>query len=410
MVILTCESYGDLGRSQLPHVVRILKEYDQLAEPETCPTSVKYQMSSMLLAASRFSNSLWKQEAVDRIKQLLQDSSDAYLKVCLAQRESSLLRMLGKRASSNKTLEGFIHSTILPGYDQLLESDARWNAQRGELILSFGENLIANDALTIARHELVQWRSINPKSPSSMERIVLRGRNIMLGKILRFQGHFQAAVDVLDAVLQESKVDSFYEGTGWRRVLLSNLADLYCELQRPADAQSLLEPEFRQMIDSRSQDISSGRRIRLSLAETYIRSGAYEKAEEILSSLAKLYGTIDDPDSLAKSGILRVWASLARIAHVRCCWDEALLNWNKASSALQSLGRQNRSHFGLVQHAIAHALSKLGKVQESSDVSAKAKDFLSGDERRYWIVGFDSYWRDYIIECRDQSLSASRVA
>lgn len=365
----------------------------------------------MLLAASRFSNTLFKREAIERVKQLLHDSSDAYLKVGLAQRESSLLRMLGKRASSNKTLEEFIHSTILPGYDQLLESDARWNAQRGELILSFAENLIENDSLTVARQELLQWKPINPRSPSSMERIVLRGRNIMLGKILKYQGHFQAAVDVLDAVLQESKIDSFYEGTGWRRVLLSNLGDLYCELQRPADAQSLLEPEFRQMIDSRSQDISSGRRIRLTLAESYIRSGAYEKAEEILSSLAKLYGTIDDPDSLAKNGIFQVWASLARITHVRCCWDEALINWNKASSALQSLGRQDHSHFGLVQYAIAHALSKLGKIQESAEVSAKAKILLlGGDERRYLVVGFDSYWRDYLVEGIDQSLSASQLA
>ncbi|KAI4232447.1 MAG: hypothetical protein LQ349_005006 [Xanthoria aureola] len=399
--------YGDLGRSQLPHVLRIVKEYDRLAEPETCPTSVKYHLSSMLLAASRFSTTSWKREAIDRVKQLLQDSDDAYLKVCLAQRESSLLRMLGKRALSNKTLEEFIHSTVLPGYDQLLEGDARWNALRGELILSFAENLIENDALTIARLELLQWKPINPGSPSSVERIVLRGRNITWGKILKYQGDFQAAVDVLDAVLQESKIDSFYEGTGWRRVLLSNLGDLYCELRRPADAQSLLEPEYRHMIDSRCQNISSGRRIQLTLAESYIRSGAYEKAEEILSSLATVYGTIDDPDSLAERGIFRVWASLARIAHVRGCWDEALLNWRKASSALQSRGRPNHSHYGLVQQAMAHALAKLGRIHESSEASAKAKDLLSSGEHRYWIVGFDSYWRDYIIEGKDQGLHAS---
>ncbi|KAL8646466.1 MAG: hypothetical protein Q9210_006126 [Variospora velana] len=399
--------YGDLGRSRLPHVVRILKEYDQLAERQTYPASVKDQLSSMLLATSRFSSTSWKRGAINRVKQLLQDSSDAYLKVCLAQRESSLLRMLGEGASSDKTLEEFVHSTILPGYDQSLEGDARWNAQRGELILSFAENLIANDALTVARRELLQWKPIDPRSSSSMERIVLRGRNIILGKILKFQGHFQEAVEVLDAVLQESKIDSFYEGTGWRRVLLCNLGDLYCELQRPADAQLLLEPEFRQMVDSSSQNISSGRRIQLTLAESYVRSGMYEKAEEILTSLAKLYGTIDDPDSLAKSGIFRVWASLARIAHVRCCWDEALFNWNKACSALQSLGRPNHSHSGLVQYAIAHALSKLGKIQESSDVVAKARYLLSSDGRMYWIVGFDSYWRDYIVEGIEKTLSAS---
>jgi len=391
---------------QLPHVIRILKEYDQLSEADACPAPAKYEMSSMLLAASRFSSTSWKREAIERVKQLSQDENDAYLNVCVAQRESSLLRMLGEGASSNKTLEEFIHSTILPGYDQLLEGDARWNAQRGELVLSFAENLIESGALTAARHELLQWKPINPGSPSSMERIVLRGRNITLGKTLKFQGHFQEALDTLNAVLQESEIDSFYEGTGWRRVLLSNIGDLYCELRRPADAQFLLEPELKQMIDSGSQNISSGRRLQLTLAESFIRSGMYEKAEEVLSNLGKLYGTIHDPDALAKRGMFRVWASLARIAHVGCYWDEALLNWNKASSALQSLGQQDNSHSGLVQYATAHALAKLGKMRGSSDVLAKAKDLLNSDERRYWIVGFDSYWRDYIIECVDQSVGA----
>ena len=50
-------------------------------------------------------------------------------------------------------------------------------------------------------------------------------------------------------------------------------------------------------------------------------------------------------------------------------------------------------------YATAHALSKLGKKRESSDNFGKAKDLLNSDERMYWIVGFDSYWRDYIIEC-----------
>ncbi|KAI4287789.1 MAG: hypothetical protein L6R35_002955, partial [Caloplaca aegaea] len=175
----------------------------------TYPASVKDQISSMLLAASRFSSTSWKREAINRVKQLSQDSRDAYLKVCFAQRESSLLRMLGQRASSDKTLEEFIHTTILAGCDQSLEGDPRWNAQREELILSFAENLIANDTLTTARRELLQWKPASPKSPSSMERIVLRGRNIILRKTLKFQGHFQEAVEVLGAVLQESKDRQF---------------------------------------------------------------------------------------------------------------------------------------------------------------------------------------------------------
>ncbi|KAL9585407.1 MAG: hypothetical protein Q9203_004257 [Teloschistes exilis] len=318
--------YEHLGRSYLRHVVRILKEYDQLSEADAGPTPSRYEVSSMLLAASRFSSTSWKRETINRVKQLSQDENDAYLNICVAHRESSVLRMLGEGTSSNKTLEEFVHSIILPGYNQLLEGDARWNAQRGELVLSFTENLIEAGALTAARHELLQWKPINPGSPSSMERIVLRGRNITLGKILKFQGRFQEALDTLDAVLQESEIDSFYEGTGWRRVLLCNIGDLYCELRRPADSQSLVAPELKRMIDSGSQNISSGRRLQLTLAESFIRSGMFEKAEEVLSNLGKVYSTIHDPDALTQRGMFRVWASLARTAHLRYRWNEALLH------------------------------------------------------------------------------------
>lgn len=360
----------------------------------------------MLLAASRFSSTSWKRETINRIKQLSQDENDAYLKICVAHRESSVLRMLGEGTSSNKTLEEFVHSTILPGYNQLLEGDARWNARRGELVLSFAENLIEAGALTAARHELLQWKPISPGSPSSMERIVLRGRNITLGKILKFQGHFQEALDTLDAVLQESEIDSFYEGTDWRRVLLCNIGDLYCELRRPADTQSLVAPELKRMIDSGSQNISSGRRLQLTLAESFIRSGMFVKAEEVSSNLGKVYSTIHDPDALTKRGMFRVWASLARIAHLRYRWNEALLHWNKASDALRSLCQQDSPHSALVQYATAYTLAKLGKAPRGGlNISAaKAKDLLKTGERRYWIAGFDSYWHDYIVECVHQSL------
>lgn len=160
------------------------------------------------------------------------------------------------------------------------------------------------------------------------------------------------------------------------------------------------------MIGTGFQHISSGQRLQLTLAESFIRSGMYEKAKEVLLNLARVYGTIHDPDALAKRGMFRVWVSLARITHMKCHWDQALLKGNKASDVLKTLEQQDSPHFGLVQGAIAHALFKLRKMRESLDVLAKARDLLNSDVRRYWIVGVDSYWRDYIIECVDRTVGA----
>ena len=93
-----------------------------------------------------------------------------------------------------------------------MEGDARWNAQIGELIYSFAENLIQSGRLQDARHELLQWGPIDTASPPSMERIVLWSINISLGRILRVEGSFRNA---LNATRLKGESDEFFDGGAW---------------------------------------------------------------------------------------------------------------------------------------------------------------------------------------------------
>ena len=96
----------------------------------------------MLLAASRLNAKSWKQKATGQANLLAESVEDPYLHVCIAQRESSLLRIISDGPKSDKDLENFINTTILHGQDEPWKDDARWNAQRGELVHPFAENLI----------------------------------------------------------------------------------------------------------------------------------------------------------------------------------------------------------------------------------------------------------------------------
>lgn len=393
------DSYGDLGRSQLSHVHRVLKEYDELARESPLPASITHELASMLLAASRFSTTSWKREAVNRAKILLEGDTDWYMHAQTAYRESSLSRMLGKLSDSNQTLESFVHTTVFPGHDSGLEADARWNAQRGDLVISFAENLIQNGDLTAAKQELCEWNPIDPASPSTIERLVSRSKSITMGKVLRYEGRFQDALLYLQDILQESECDDFYEGTGWHRVLMSNVADLFCELDRPAEAKALLIPELQQMTDRGWQNFSSGRRLQLSLIESFIKCGMYDQAEVYLSNLKDVYGAIENPDVLSIRGQFRVWSSWARIFHLRSCWNEALDNWLRALEILNILGRDKDLNSGVVYYSISYAQFKLGRYQECSESMLKAQVNLESKERKFWIVGFNSYWCDFIIRC-----------
>lgn len=357
----------------------------------------------MLLAASRFNVLSWKQNAINQAKKISEGLEDPYLHICIAQRESSLLRMNGETTKSYQVIGEFHASITLPD-ERAISGDARWSSKRGELVHSCAENLIQSGELNAARDELLQWNPINAGSPSPMERIVLRSKSISLGRILRTQGHFRDALNLLQATYEESEADEIDIG-GWRRVLLSNIGELHCELEQSMDAQRLLLPELEKMRIAGSQNISSGRRLQLTLAEAFLRDGLYGKAEEILYNVRSVLGNIDAPDMIARRAIFRAWANLARIAHLTSQWDKALFYWNNADGALKVLGRQTGSQRGIVQFSIAFALFKTARIQDSVATKRIGQKNLSHEgRRRYWIVGLDSYWRDYITECVNQSI------
>lgn len=351
----------------------------------------------MLLSASRFSVPSWKSQAVSRARILLESDQDCYLHAWTAYRESSLLRMLGDVKGSNEILEKFIHSTVLPGHDMGLESNARYNAQRADLIISYAQNLIRECAFSAAQKELSEWHPLNPALPSTMERISLRAGKITSGKILRYEGRFQEALSCLEDQLKDCEYDERYEGTGWRRVLLTNVADLYMELDRPKNAEELLMPELTEMVRRGQQNISSGRSLQLSLVESLIKRRIYDRAKECLGNLRNLYEAISESDALTRDGLFRVWTSLARIAHFECRWNDALLSWRKALKNVDDRG-VGAQHADIVRCAIVYTLSMLGRREESLKIMNERKSNMDSQGFIFWIVGFDSYWRSHIIQ------------
>ncbi|KAH1339727.1 hypothetical protein KXV22_007301 [Aspergillus fumigatus] len=191
--------------------------------------------------------------------------------------------MSGKLKESESALHRFLHDAAAP-QERELELSKRYNAQRGELIISFAENLIRQQKLVEAKAELTEWQPLDDV-PSSLEKITSRARDITLGKILRLQGLFHEALTLLDGILQSCLLDEYFEGTGWYRVLLSEVADLRCELGQLLEAEKLLLHELTPMREKGTQDIATGRRLRISLAETYLERNMFAQAEELLLEL-----------------------------------------------------------------------------------------------------------------------------
>ena len=306
-------SFGNTGRDFFPNVLRIMKEFDSIEPTFSQYGQLKEAMKKLLVSSSRFSGRAWKREAILRLKGLLQAGSDRHLNAWAAARESTLLRLSGQVVASYSVLEEHIRKTMLPESDE--EPDARYNTEQGQLVLSFAENLIKDNDFARAKLELEAWKPLNAESPSTMEEIVVKSRAVALGQILKSQGHFHEALPWFEKLFNDLTEDEHLVSTGWQMVMFSNLADLYCEVGRPKDAELALQVELKVIYTYGWENISIGRRIQLALIESFIRSGRFEIAEACLTQLLphfeKNQGTRYDPSHWAFPHVGWPRASLA---------------------------------------------------------------------------------------------------
>ena len=355
-------------------------------------------MVGLYLSTSRFGTTTWKMEATRHAKRLSQGLGDPYLCMLVASRESSILRMKGENAKSEEVLEESMSKYMkLDESQDFLSKNSRYNAQAGKLLQSRAENLIFFDSLEQARRELLKWRPVNDASSSWMERSVQVSIELTLGRLSKIQGQFEEALTQFNHTFKHIVAEDIDAG-GWRRVLLASIGEVYCELKRPADAQSLLLPELDCMKLTRSQNTSSGLRLQLVLAESYLRDGSYDRSKEVAHAVRSVLEGSKEHSSITRRFYLRTWTILARLAHAREYWEEALCSWRESLNILNLMRDSSGPSAAIVEFSIAYVLLKQGLVLESVDTEALARAHLKAEKaRRYHFPGFDSYWRDSIV-------------
>lgn len=391
-------SYFSAGIAQMPHARRIFNESRLLLETTQEPLSRQSDMVGLYLSTSRFGTTTWKMEATRQAKKLSQGLSDPYLSMLVASRESSILRMKGENAKSEEVLEeAMSNNARLDQSQDFLLKNPRYNAQAGKLLQSRAENLIFIDDLEQAQRELLKWSPVNDASPSLMEKTVQVSIKLTLGRLSKIQGQFEEALAQFNLIFDQVEAEDIDPG-GWRRVLLANIGEVYCELGRPADAQSILIAELDCMKLTRSQNMSSGLRLQLVLAESYLRDGSHDHSKNLAHTVRSVIERSKEHGSITRRFYLRVWTILGRLAHAREHWEEALGSWRESLKILDLMQDSSGPSGAIVEFGIAYALSKQGHVHESADTEALARTHLKAEKaRRYHFAGFDSYWRDTIV-------------
>ncbi|KAL5342888.1 hypothetical protein BJX70DRAFT_409220 [Aspergillus crustosus] len=389
--------YTEVGRTFLPHLSRVFSELDAMSPEHDSHIPFRHELASTLLAASRFSFARWKVEAIDRTKTLLEGDDDLYLNAHTTRRMSEVLRGSGKVKESQDALYQFPHGFMAPAVGSS-RSSRRYNAELGELIISVAENLIRQGKLDDAKGMLTDWEPHDASKPSSVENMTTWARDTSLGKILRLQGYFHEALAQLRHVLEGCATDDYFEGTGRYRMLVSEVADLHCELDQSLDAEKLLLNELIPNRERGTPNTTTGRRLRMSLAETYLQRGMYAQAEDLLFELQRALMASCELDYNARIVDFRIWNLLARNAHQQSKWEQAISRWRKALSALKGLDMDQGFDAGIVRCSIAHALYVTGHKKQGIKKRDEARENMASEHRSYWIPIFGSQWHDYIVK------------
>ena len=160
------------------------------------PVSFRHKLAATLLSASHFSDPRWKKESVARARALLEDGSDIYLNAWLVYRENSTTH--DHPASSRELVDKFFEA------QEQIEINPRYNAHRGNIVVSYGMSLIQQGEIEEAHKELQRWMPMDPESPSTFENITVRAREIAMGLILRYKGQFDSNIPFLEKVYESS--------------------------------------------------------------------------------------------------------------------------------------------------------------------------------------------------------------
>jgi len=372
--------YGPVGRLQIHQIQCVTNDYLLLGTLLT--SRIKRKVAEVLLAASYFLDISWKSKALEAVKAITADEPADYLQIWLNLRECTLAGLEIGNEIKESAIQSVAHGQI----------DARSNALYGQLIVSYASNKIRRNKLDHARSMLDHFSPLNSDSPSTMERLVLRRNEVTIGRIDRYQGKFRLAREHLTPL---PDVDAKLDGvTGRNRI--SQLACVLCELGKPREAQMLLCEEIQTMEKLGSQDISSGRCLRLSLAEALLQQGSLKEAEDIYLRLKEVVEDCPNPNLAIGIDKLRLWMGLARISHLTHSWSDALIKWEKALRASEDCKWRAGFTEMVVRYSISHVEYVLGKRKDSESHMKEADELYRREGRQFWLTGLGTYWLDFV--------------
>lgn len=325
----------------------------------------------------------WKHDSIAQAHKAMAGVEDWYLASRFASVKSTFYRLDQQHEAAVQVIRAF-HDLKQPDSKNQME-----NSAIGFISLQQALNYIQVEEHPKAQQILIEWRPIGHE-PSLMEQVVAFRMNMILGKILRFQGQFDDSLTRLKTsyALMEGLHDFTFDED--RRDLTCDMADTLRELDEPEVAETYVRNEIARWGASAHVKAYSGISfLEACLAEILFAQGQMNDAERICSDLLSR-------SRLFKFGRLRACVILAKVHQVRGDRVKAAEYWGKTMNAMGQWAVSN----GLTARVVMLSMEKLGCLPpEGLNRSMQQREFLvtlaNPGAMRYWIAGM-RHWEKYL--------------
>ncbi|QGI96355.1 hypothetical protein CEK26_009424 [Fusarium fujikuroi] len=364
----------------LPHLRYALQTFHE--DSMYLPAGVRADLVLTLLEASRFPNMAWKRFMVEQAELAALGLEDQYIHYLIAQSRCLLDRISGTTNRNSSYLDDIGQDTTSMTIDNRMHSAA------GQASIQRSLNCIQTEDLSTAKRLLEDWNPLH-RIPSSLERVVEFRKNILLGRILRYQGVFRESLTYLEKAqtiaAQENDL-TFYEDF---RDLTCDLADTLRELDEPTSGERHLRTEITRRDRS---GISTGKSLlQLSLAEALFAQARYREAESICLEVQSRPG-------LLKLEKLRLHITMAKIHHVEFNYDGAFIYWKEAMEDIAKFNMTGGRATRTILLSICDTLRSRGQTKlmnDSMDQVALLDAGAKPEGVEYWIAGL-RHWSQYL--------------
>lgn len=329
------------------------------------------------LSASNFGDKRWKLVVIkyaDFFANLLK--SDV-IKCRVHLRKASIARLYN------------LPSDPSPADMEMPEVDNRSNADFGKLVL-LRARLQMEKGLSIVEvnqtlDQFCPWDPI-----SDLEKSVQLDINFLRAKMLRFQGNFVLAKDLLMECMQAVR----YRATN---MITIHYFETLCEAGHPSQAIDALECEYNEMLNRENGQTGSGRRLRIALGGAYLMKFLLHSDGDSLKRSETLFEKIQwttERTLITKHNFYVANASLGMIYLLKNEWNRSLHYWNEALKAARNCFPETGHAEMVIHYAQCEILHRLGQAAEAQRKGAVARSLFRKHGREYHFLGQGTAWLD----------------